>query len=69
MNISAPFIKRPIGISLLAIGLFFAGLLCYLRLHVELALRAKGILLLRESGIDAPPLDEETQSKLVERGV
>jgi len=34
MNPSAPFIKRPIGISLLAIGLFFAGLLCYLRLGV-----------------------------------
>jgi len=34
MNLSAPFIKRPIGISLLAIGLFFAGLLCYLRLGV-----------------------------------
>jgi len=34
MNISAPFIKRPIGISLLAIGLFFAGLACYLRLGV-----------------------------------
>ncbi|MGB3392998.1 MAG: efflux RND transporter permease subunit [Stenotrophomonas sp.] len=34
MNISAPFIKRPIGISLLAIGLFCAGLLCYLRLGV-----------------------------------
>ncbi|MCL7715486.1 efflux RND transporter permease subunit [Stenotrophomonas mori] len=34
MNLSAPFIKRPIGITLLAIGLFFAGLLCYLRLGV-----------------------------------
>jgi len=34
MNISAPFIKRPIGITLLAIGLFFAGLVCYLRLGV-----------------------------------
>jgi multidrug efflux pump len=34
MNLSAPFIKRPIGISLLAIGLFCAGLLCYLRLGV-----------------------------------
>ncbi|KRG65572.1 acriflavin resistance protein [Stenotrophomonas humi] len=34
MNISAPFIKRPIGIGLLAIGLFFAGLVCYLRLGV-----------------------------------
>ncbi|AOD13475.1 efflux RND transporter permease subunit [Xanthomonas fragariae] len=34
MNISAPFIKRPIGISLLAIGLFVIGLMCYLRLGV-----------------------------------
>jgi len=34
MNLSAPFIKRPIGISLLAIGLFCTGLLCYLRLGV-----------------------------------
>ena len=34
MNLSAPFIKRPIGISLLAIGLFVIGLICYLRLSV-----------------------------------
>ncbi|RBC20567.1 efflux RND transporter permease subunit, partial [Xanthomonas oryzae] len=34
MNISAPFIKRPIGTSLLAIGLFVIGLMCYLRLDV-----------------------------------
>ncbi|MEA0670469.1 efflux RND transporter permease subunit [Xanthomonas campestris] len=34
MNISAPFIKRPIGTSLLAIGLFVIGLMCYLRLGV-----------------------------------
>jgi multidrug efflux pump len=31
MNISAPFIKRPIGTALLAIGLFVIGLMCYLR--------------------------------------
>ncbi|MCC4620616.1 efflux RND transporter permease subunit [Xanthomonas cassavae CFBP 4642] len=34
MNISAPFIKRPIGTSLLAIGLFVIGVMCYLRLGV-----------------------------------
>ncbi|KRG38045.1 acriflavin resistance protein [Stenotrophomonas panacihumi] len=34
MNISAPFIKRPIGTTLLACGLFVIGLMCYLRLGV-----------------------------------
>ncbi len=34
MNLSAPFIKRPIGTTLLAIGLFVIGLICYLRLGV-----------------------------------
>lgn len=34
MNISAGFIKRPIGTSLLAIGVFVIGLICYLRLSV-----------------------------------
>ncbi len=43
-----------------------ADMLCLLRLHGELALRAKGILLLRESGMEEPPLDEETQDKLAE---
>jgi len=31
-------------------GLVVADMLCYLRLHLELGIRAKGILLLRESG-------------------
>jgi len=47
-------------------GEVLADMLCYLRLHVELALRAKGLLLLRESGIEEPPLDEETHGKLAE---
>ncbi|HBK47199.1 MAG TPA: acriflavin resistance protein, partial [Xanthomonadaceae bacterium] len=34
MNLSAPFIKRPIGTTLLAVGLFVIGLMCYLRLGV-----------------------------------
>jgi RsiW-degrading membrane proteinase PrsW (M82 family) len=45
-----------------------ADMLCCLRLHGELALRAKGVLLLRESGIDESPLDEETRGKLAELG-
>jgi RsiW-degrading membrane proteinase PrsW (M82 family) len=43
-----------------------ADMLCLLRLHGELALRAKGVLLLRESGLDEPPLDQETRDKLEE---
>jgi protease PrsW len=43
-----------------------ADMLCCLRLHGELALRAKGVLLLRESGIEEPPIDEETRDKLTE---
>ena len=33
-NLSALFIRRPIGTSLLAIGLFVIGMLCYFRLGV-----------------------------------
>jgi protease PrsW len=43
-----------------------ADMLCCLRLHGELALRAKGMLLLRESGIDEPPVDAEVRDKLAE---
>jgi hypothetical protein len=43
-----------------------ADMLCCLRLHGELALRAKGVLLLRESGMEELPLDQETRDKLVE---
>jgi RsiW-degrading membrane proteinase PrsW (M82 family) len=43
-----------------------ADMLCYLRVHGELAVRAKGVLLLRESGLPEPPLDAETRSRLAE---
>ena len=33
-------------------GPIVADMLCYLRLHVELALRAKGVLMLKESGFE-----------------
>ena len=46
-------------------GAVVADLLCYLRLHTELALRAKGILMMRESGFDAT-IDEATRDKFAE---
>ena len=46
-------------------GEVVADLLCYLRLYVELALRAKGILMMRENGIE-PAISEETREKLQE---
>jgi hypothetical protein len=35
-------------------------------LHCELALRAKGVLMLRESGFEAPPLDDDTKAQIQE---
>jgi RsiW-degrading membrane proteinase PrsW (M82 family) len=46
-------------------GLVVADLLAYLRLYTELALRAKGVLMMRESGFDAP-VDEATKEKFAE---
>ena len=46
-------------------GPVVADLLCYLRVYTELALRAKGMLLMRESGFDVP-MDEATQAKFEE---
>ncbi len=46
-------------------GPVVADMLCYLRLHVELALRAKGLLMMRESGFKVP-LDPEVEARLAE---
>ena len=46
-------------------GLVVGDMLCYLQLHVELALRAKGLLIAREAGFDLE-VDEETLGKLRE---
>ena len=46
-------------------GPVVADILCYLRLYTELALRAKGILMMRESGFDAD-VDDETRAKFEE---
>jgi hypothetical protein len=46
-------------------GEVMADLVCYIRLHVELAMRAKGMLMMRESGFE-PEVDEETRAKCEE---
>ena len=40
-------------------------MLCYLRLYTELALRAKGLLMMRENGMDMP-IGERTKAKFTE---
>jgi RsiW-degrading membrane proteinase PrsW (M82 family) len=63
---SGRFAGSPAGRYLHALkdrfeGPVVADLLCYLRLHIELSLRAKGVLLMRESGFD-PQVDEATRA-------
>lgn len=48
-------------------GPVVADMLCYLRVHTELGLRAKGVLLARENGFDVP-LDAATRAKFAELG-
>jgi RsiW-degrading membrane proteinase PrsW (M82 family) len=59
-----------VGLYLLSLKEKFEGpivvdLLCYLRLHTELSIRAKGLLMMRESGF-ANKTGEETKAKLEE---
>jgi RsiW-degrading membrane proteinase PrsW (M82 family) len=46
-------------------GPVVADLVCYLRLHTELALRAKGVLMMRENGFEVP-IDQPTREKFAE---
>jgi RsiW-degrading membrane proteinase PrsW (M82 family) len=67
---SDEFPRSHVGRYLLSLRETFRGevvadMLCYLRLHLELALRAKGVLLMRESGFE-PEIDEETRAQLAE---
>lgn len=48
-------------------GPVIVDMLCYLRLYTELALRAKGVLLMRENGLEVS-VGERTQEKFVELG-
>lgn len=52
--------ETPIGRYLASLGQRFAGpvvadMLCLLEIHAQLALRAKGLLLAREAGLELPP--------------
>ena len=67
---SGSFSESPMGRYLAALhgkypGPVLADMLCYVRVHTELALRAKGLLMMRETGFDAPP-DESVQEKFAE---
>ncbi|MDB5873746.1 MAG: hypothetical protein JWQ07_3188 [Ramlibacter sp.] len=46
-------------------GPVVADILCYVRINLELALRAKGLLMMRETGFDVP-VDDETTAKFKE---
>ena len=67
---SGEFAESRIGIFLHDLKQKFDGpvvvdMLCYLRLYTELALRAKGLLMMRENGLDAP-VGERTRAKFEE---
>jgi len=46
-------------------GEIIADMLCYLRIHLELAVQAKGLLLMREAGFEIPR-DPEVEAKFKE---
>ena len=67
---SGRFSESPVGKYLHTLkdrfqGPVVADILCYLRLHTELALRAKGLLIMRENGFDVP-VDQPTRDKFAE---
>ncbi len=67
---SGQFSESRIGQYLTSLREHFRGevvadLLCYLRLHVELSLRAKGLLLMRQAGFRIEP-DTEVREKFDE---
>jgi len=67
---SGSFAESKIGCFLEDLKQKFSGpvvvdMLCYLRLYTELALRAKGVLMMRENGLDTP-VGERTRAKFEE---
>lgn len=68
---SGDFAASPPGVYLSNLkrnleGPLVADILCYLRVHTELALRAKGLLMMRESGFEASGIDEDTRARFDE---
>lgn len=67
---SHAFSTTRIGLFLNDLRQAFPGpvvvdMLCYLRLYTELAMRAKGVLMMRENGLDVP-VGERTREKFEE---
>jgi protease PrsW len=67
---SGDFTRSHVGLYLQSLRTSFSAaivsdMLCYLRLHMELSLRAKGILMLRESGLPVKS-DPDVAAKLRE---
>jgi RsiW-degrading membrane proteinase PrsW (M82 family) len=67
---SGEFTESKIGRFLHDLRQKFEGpvvvdMLCYLRIYTELALRAKGVLMMRENGLDTP-IGERTKEKFSE---
>ena len=68
---SGDFASSPPGQYLSALkrnleGPLVADILCYLRVYTELSLRAKGLLMMRESGFAASAMDDETKGRFDE---
>ena len=61
--------ETPVGLYLKSLhrlpGPMVADMLCLVRIRLELALRAKGVLIARSAGVDLPP-DEEVRANLEE---
>jgi len=67
---SSEFSNSKIGMFLNDLRTKFEGpvvvdMLCYLRIYTELAVRAKGVLMMRENGLDVP-VGERTREKFKE---
>jgi RsiW-degrading membrane proteinase PrsW (M82 family) len=67
---SGNLMETPVGIYLGSLQTKFqpevvVDLICYLRIHVELSIEAKGILLMRQSGFELPP-DPAVKEKFTE---
>ena len=70
MLMSGKLLETPVGAYLGSLQSKFqpevvVDMICYLRIHVELSIEAKGILLVRQSGFELPP-DPSVKEKFAE---
>ena len=70
MLTSGRLLETPVGVYLQSLQEKFSpevvvDMICYLRIHIELSIEAKGILLMRQAGFEVPP-DPEVKEKFTE---